>query len=83
VPLRSIVLLEVRAIENLLMPLERLYDGYPSSNYKSNKQNCTNHHVFDPSEEIHRRLCSHSDQPNLDFRPPGVILRRCDIFAAR
>src|SRR4051812_8391493 len=37
----SIVRLEVWAIQNVLMPLERLYDGRPGGNDKSNKHNCT------------------------------------------
>jgi hypothetical protein len=54
-------------VQNVLMPLERLYDGGPCGNDKSNKQNCTDHHVFNPSEEMDRALCGHSGEWNPDF----------------
>jgi hypothetical protein len=38
-------------VQNVLMPLEPLYDGGPSGNDKCNKQNCTDHHVFNPQRK--------------------------------
>jgi hypothetical protein len=75
----SIDPLEVRAVQNVLMPLEGFYDGGPSGDDKSDKQNCSDDHFFNPSEEMHRGLCGHTGEWNFDL---GLIVRRCDIFAA-
>ena len=83
-PSSSIIPLEVRAVQNVLMPLERLYDGGPCGNDKSNKQNCTDHHVFNPSEGMHKGLCRYSLVNGIWISGRSdMILRGCDIFAAR
>jgi len=48
---RSIDPLEVRAVENVLMPLVGFHHAGPSSDDKTEKYNCSDDHVFNPSDK--------------------------------
>src|SRR3954454_15233947 len=63
------------------MPLERLHHGGPSDNCQSNKQNSTDHHVFNPPKKCIEDCAATVVN---GYRISGsnlIILGRCDIFA--
>src|SRR3954452_16578225 len=79
----SILTLEVWAVQNILVRLERLYDGCPGGNEKSNKHNCTDHHIFNPPKKCIED-CSATVVNGFWISGSNVIiLGSCDIFAAR
>src|SRR5215212_2425455 len=79
----SILPLEVRAIQNILMPLERLHDGRPGGNDKRNKQNATDQHVFNPLNHCIEDCAATVVNGFWVSGSNVIILGRCDIFAAR
>ena len=70
-------------MQNILIPLERLYDGRPGGNDKSNKHNCTDHHVFNPPKKCLEDCAATVVNGYWISGSNVIILGRCDIFAAR
>src|ERR1700676_3908378 len=78
----SIDPLQVRAVQNVLVPLVGFHDGSPDDDGQSNKQNRFDDHVFN------------TFRPSIEDRPATVVNKipgstlsdsingRCDIFAA-
>src|SRR3954454_22033762 len=80
---RSIDPLEVRAVQNVLMPLVGFHDAGSSGDDESKKQKRSDDHVFNPSEKMHRGLIRHSGARNVSFLSKAIsLVRACDIFVA-
>src|SRR3954471_5197109 len=77
---RSIDPLEVRAVQNVLMPLVGFHDAGPSGHDETEKQKRSDDHVFNPSEKMHRGLIRHSGARNVSFLIEAISLVRAATF---
>ena len=77
---RSIDPLEIGAVQNVLVPLVGFHHAGPSSDDKTEKYNCSDDHVFNPSEKILRGLTGHSGRRNAGFSRAAISLVRAATF---